>query len=84
MKKLTLDKQQRIDLVAGLQRYFVDELDTSIGAMPAERLVEFLAEYIGPYYYNQGLKDAQAVIGQAVDEVNDAIYGLERRASRAP
>jgi uncharacterized protein (DUF2164 family) len=83
MKKLTLDKERRAELVGGLQRYFVEELDFSIGAMPAERLAEFVAEFVGPYYYNQGLADAQSVFAKALDDVNDSLYGLERRATRA-
>jgi len=83
MKKLTLDKERRAELVGRLQRYFVDELEQGIGVMPAERLIEFVAESLGPLYYNQGLSDAQAVFAKALDDVNDSIYGLEQRATRA-
>ena len=83
MKKIAFDKPERDAIVAAIQRYFVDELDTSIGAMPAEMLLAFFTDRIGGFYYNQGLADAQAVFARSIDNINDEIYGLEQRASRA-
>lgn len=82
MKPIKFDKEQRDRIVGDIQRYFSDELDTSIGAIPAELLLAFFTERIGPYYYNQGLADAQAVFAKSLDTVNDAIYGLEQREAR--
>jgi len=82
VKKLKFEKEQRAAIVAGIQRYFVAELDSQIGAIPAELLLEFFAEKIGPFYYNQGLSDAQAVFAKSLDDVNDQIYGLEQREAR--
>ncbi|WP_417309461.1 DUF2164 domain-containing protein [Devosia sp.] len=82
MHKIRFEKEQRTAIVSLVQRYFVEELDSSIGAIPAELLVEFFAEHIGPHYYNQGLADAQAVFAKSLDDVNDAIYGLEQRDAR--
>ena len=49
----------------------------------AEQLLAFFAAEIGPYYYNQGLSDAQAVMSRLADSFNDEIYGLEQRQARA-
>ena len=83
MKKLKFEKEARAAIVGKIQRYFVDELDSEIGAIPAELLLNFFTENIGPFYYNQGLGDAQAVLGRLVDNLNDEIYGLEQREARA-
>lgn len=83
MKTITFDKPEREAIVAKIQRYFVDELDSRIGAIPAELLMQFLSEEIGAFYYNQGLADAQAVFAKSIDDVNDRIYGLEQRQARA-
>ena len=83
MKTITFDKPEREAIVAKIQRYFVDELDSSIGAIPAELLMQFLSEEIGAFYYNQGLADAQTVFAKSIDDVNDRIYGLEQRQARA-
>jgi uncharacterized protein (DUF2164 family) len=82
MKKITLSKEARAEIVGRIQRYFADELDQEIGALPAEMLLGFFAEAIGGYYYNQGLGDAQAVFARSLDAVNDSIYGLEQREAR--
>lgn len=82
MKKITLSKDARATIVGRIQRYFADELEQEIGALPAEMLLGFFAETIGGYYYNQGLADAQAVFARSLDEANDSIYGLEQREAR--
>lgn len=82
MKPLKLEKDDRTEVVKRIQDYFVTELDSEIGAIPAELLLNFFTEHIGPFYYNQGLKDAQAAFAVALDDVNDKIYGLEQRAKK--
>ena len=83
MKPIKFDKEERAAIVAKIQRYFVDELDSEIGGIPAELLLNFFSEEIGPFYYNQGLADAQAVMARMTDTINDEIYGLEQRQARA-
>lgn len=83
MKKIAFEKQARADIVGKIQRYFVNELDSEIGAIPAELLLNFFTETVGPHYYNQGLADAQAVFSRSLDNVNDEIYGLEQREARS-
>ncbi len=82
MKKVSFDKAEREAIVGRIQRYFVDELDSRIGNIPAEQLLQFFGEIIGPYYYNRGLNDAQAVFARVTDSFNDEIYGLEQREAR--
>lgn len=83
MKPLRLEKDDRADVVKRIRDYFVTELDSEIGVIPAELLLNFFTDHIGPYYYNEGLKDAQAVFAQGLDDVNEKIYGLEQRAKKA-
>ncbi len=83
MKKIKFEKEQRAAIVAKIQRHFVEELDSEIGVIPAELLLNFFTETIGGFYYNQGLSDAQAVAARALNNINDEIYGLEQRETRA-
>jgi len=83
MKPIKFEKDERAAIVSKIQRYFVDELDSEIGAIPAELLLAFFTAQIGPFYYNQGLGDAQAVVARMIDNINDEIYGLEQREARA-
>ena len=83
MKPIKFEKEERAAIVSKIQRYFVNELESEIGAIPAELLLAFFTETIGPFYYNQGLSDAQAVLARVADNINDEIYGLEQRDARA-
>jgi uncharacterized protein (DUF2164 family) len=82
VQKIVFEKQERVAIVGRIQRYFVDELESEIGSIPAEGLLNFFTDIIGPFYYNKGLNDAQAVLARAVDSISDEIYGLEQRAAR--
>ncbi len=82
MKPIAFDKAEREAITGRIQRYFVDELETTIGNIPAQQLLQFFGEIIGPYYYNKGLYDAQAAFARQADGFNDEIYGLEQRDAR--
>ncbi len=82
MKKNELSKQETADITQLIQNYMSTELDQDIGNLGAEMLLEFFAENIGAYFYNQGLKDAQAVFANKMDDVNDTIYGIEQPTGR--
>ncbi len=82
MKQIVFSKENRAEIVARLQRYFAEEMDQPLGALPAEMLLGFFTEAMGGFYYNQGLADAQATFTAALDEINDRIYALERRETR--
>ncbi len=82
MKPIKLDKEERAALIGRIQRYFADEMEQSLGNIPAEQLLNFFTEEIGPYYYNQALGDAQAAMTRAVEGFNDLIYDLEQRPAR--
>lgn len=82
MKPITFDKDERAALIGRLQRYFADEMEQSLGNIPAEQLLNFFTAEIGPYYYNQALSDAQAAMSRAVDGFTDLIYDLEQRPAR--
>jgi len=73
---LTKDEMQ--EAAARLQTYLRDELEVEVGRLPAEMLVEFIGQDIGRLFYNRGLRDAETVVRQKVEDVADALYGLER------
>jgi uncharacterized protein (DUF2164 family) len=83
VKPIKFEKPEREAIVGKIQRYFVDELESKIGNLPAEQLLQFFTEIVGPYYYNQGLHDAQAAFARQLENANDEIYGLEQREARA-
>lgn len=81
MKAIEFSKQETADMAGELQRYFRDELDLELGALPAQMLVDFLGRTMGPYFYNRALYDAQAVLTARVEDISEAILALERASA---
>lgn len=71
------NKEQHSLLTHKLQRYFARELNYDLGGFDAKFLLDFISEEIGMYFYNQGVLDAQAVLAQKVDDIQDLISQLE-------
>ncbi|MDP1632477.1 MAG: DUF2164 domain-containing protein [Caulobacter sp.] len=78
MAGIELDKPARELMLRQLGRYLKVELDVEIGGLPAEFLLDFLTEHLGPHYYNQGLQDARTAFLKRVDEIGETIYELEK------
>ncbi|MET0438827.1 MAG: DUF2164 domain-containing protein [Devosia sp.] len=83
MKPIKFDRDETKAIVGEIQDYFRLELDQSIGAIPAEMLMQFFADKMGAYYYNRGLYDAQALIRKQVDSLSDEIFALEQPTKHA-
>ncbi len=77
MKNIPFSPEQKQFLTDKLQQYFTDELHQDLGAFDAEFLLDFIGENIGVYFYNQGLKDAQAVLLGKLDDITEAIEEIE-------
>jgi uncharacterized protein (DUF2164 family) len=73
---------QKAEIVARIQRYFSDELDQTLGALPAEFLLDFFSTEIGAHFYNRGLRDAHAAFTKKMEDFGEAIYLLERETEK--
>lgn len=82
MSKIELSNDARAAIVDRIKMYFSEELHQNIGQFDAEFLLDFFTEEIGPYYYNRGLLDAQAVIQEKVESISDALYEIEQPVKR--
>ena len=78
MKPIAFSREETAAITAKLRTYFRDELDIDLAALPAEMLVDFLGREIGPFFYNRGLYDAQALVAAKAEDIGEAIAGLER------
>ena len=82
MSKIELPKPVAEDLARAISGYLKAELDAEVKGFDAVFLVDFITETFGPHYYNQGLADAQALLGRKFDEFSEAIYQLEKPVKR--
>ncbi len=78
MPDLKLDKGTRAHLNQQIRQYLSDELDTDLGNMEADFLIDFLTKSLGASFYNLGLKDAQALLARKIDDISDELYGMEQ------
>jgi uncharacterized protein (DUF2164 family) len=77
MAKISFNKEQKTFIVSKIQRYFDSEMSQEIGEFEAEFLLDFFSEQMGSYYYNEGLRDAQAILSAQIDNINESIDTLE-------
>jgi uncharacterized protein (DUF2164 family) len=82
MPRIAFDRAEREDLARRLVRRLRDELDLEVAPMDGQRLIDLLSETLGPAWYNQGLRDAQAALHARVDDIAEAIAGLEQPQPR--
>lgn len=78
MSETQLTKDETDSIVAKIKTYFNDEFDQDIGSFEAEFLIDFFAEELGPYLYNQGLTDAHALLTEKTEELGYLIQDLEK------
>ena len=78
MSQIEFSNDEKAALVQKLQRYFSDELEQDLGRFDAEFLLDFISNKLGPYFYNRGLYDAQALIQEATNTMVEAIDAIEK------
>ncbi|MGH1470482.1 MAG: DUF2164 domain-containing protein [Cellvibrionaceae bacterium] len=78
MSEIRFSKEEKEAIARKIQLYFKEELDQNIGNFDAEFLLDFFAEEIGPFFYNRGLYDAQAILEKKVGDITDAFYEIEK------
>jgi len=80
MSRIELPKPVRDALADALSRHLKDELDLEVKGFDAVFLLDWIAEHVGPHFYNQGLADAQAVVRKRADDIAEAVSHLEKPA----
>ncbi|NLB12728.1 MAG: DUF2164 domain-containing protein [Gammaproteobacteria bacterium] len=78
MADIKFTEDEKAAIVRKIQLYFAEELRQEIGRFDAEFLLDFFSGEIGPYFYNRGLYDAQAILSSKLEDLSESIYLLER------
>lgn len=78
MAEIKFSNEEREAICRRIQMYFSEELEQDIGQFDAGFLLDFFAEEIGPFFYNRGLYDAQAMLESRMENLAEAIYELEK------
>ena len=75
--ELSYPADSRKQAIASLKRYFDEVLDTDIGDLKAELMLDFILKEIAPTVYNQGVQDAQKLMQERVSELDGALFATE-------
>jgi len=79
IKPIELSREARQAAAAGLRKVLIEDLDIEIGALQAEMILDRLVLDVGPVLYNRALTDARAVIAAKAEDMDEALYGLQRQ-----
>ncbi len=78
MADIEFTKDEKEILVKKIKLYFTEELDQNIAQFDAEFLLDFFTEEVGPYFYNRGLYDAQALLESKIETISEGFYEIEK------
>jgi len=78
MADIEFTSEQKDAIEEKLKTYFREELDRELGQFEAQFFIDFLIAELGPYFYNQGLYDAKALVEKRVEDITESIYELEK------
>lgn len=82
MKPLKLPREEKLQLVYRVQRYFETERGETVGELGAEQLVDFMIGELSPYLYNAAIADARVVFQETMNQLDDELYALEKPKPR--
>ena len=80
---ITFSKEDTQQAVDSIQRYFNENMDEPIGHLPAELLLNFVANEIGPLIYNKAVRDVQERMQSRVAELDIDVHEDEFHYWRA-
>ena len=72
MKPLT--PTLRKEAVTSLEQFCDEQFDEPVGNLAVEALFDFMVAELGPLFYNQGVKDAQARLQGLITDLDQDIY----------
>ena len=67
---IELSKEDRQQLIASIERYFLQERDEKIGNVAAGALLGFFLEELGPLAYNRAVADVQEKMAARVADLD--------------
>jgi uncharacterized protein (DUF2164 family) len=76
-------KEQKRQIIRLIQDFFQGERDEQIGIIAAQGLLDFIDQEIGPYYYNQAIRDARRLVQGQMESIDTELYIMEKPVAPA-
>jgi uncharacterized protein (DUF2164 family) len=74
---IKLPKENKMELIRGIQEYFLNEREEEIGELAATFLLDYMIKILGPYLYNQAIHDAQFLLTQRIALMEEDLEALK-------
>jgi len=71
---IELTTQETTEILPSVQKFFREELDHDLSEMKARHLLNYIMQEIGPYAYNQGVKDAESFFRHKVEDLTATCF----------
>ena len=75
---IKISKDDKEQIIAQIQAHFEMERGEELGIIGSEQLYEFFVQELGPYIYNQGVRDAKKMVNEKVMNIDEDITSLEK------
>lgn len=75
---IKLSKEDKDQMISQLQAYFEMERGEELGTLGADQIFHYFLKEIGPYIYNQGVRDAKKMVEQKMMNIDEDITSLEK------
>jgi uncharacterized protein (DUF2164 family) len=75
---LTLTSEQEAQAIDKLKRLFSNRFELELGSFEVAEVLELFTREIAPYYYNQGISDAQALLTDRFQSIESDLWALEK------
>jgi uncharacterized protein (DUF2164 family) len=66
---IKLTKEQRIDMVSAIKRYFKQERGEEVGDLGAGLILDFVIERLAPEFYNMGVNDSSKYMSDRIEDM---------------
>ncbi|MFT0800969.1 DUF2164 family protein [Bacillus swezeyi] len=76
---LQLTQEEKQAVMNEIKRFYLEERGEAVGDIAAIQTFEFIKEKLGPYFYNQALKDSRKVVEEKAAAIEEELFALERR-----
>ncbi|MFO6495684.1 MULTISPECIES: DUF2164 domain-containing protein [Bacillus] len=76
---LQLTQEEKQAMMNEIKRFYLEERGEDVGDIAAIQTFEFIKEKLGPYFYNQALKDSRKVVEEKAAAIEEELFALERR-----
>ena len=73
--KLLQEKEKKI--VESIKLYFEENMDSKIGNLKADLLLDYILKEIGPIVYNQAIEDTQKYMMEKINELDSSLFKPE-------